>query len=162
MNLTLRRRFLGTAYVTLVVVTAIVVVWTMRQGWAVYKLRRGVGDTWFYSAEGKPWFRMDEQRRDVSLDEIAPDLRNAVIAVEDHRFFHHFGIDPIATQRGGDGHKTMMRPICAAHTAPSASVSGRSVGVRDGYTYPIRTNTSALSASSAIAFTLAGVRNSSM
>ena len=71
----------------------------MRQGWAVYKLRRGVGDTWFYSGDGKPWFRMDEQRRDVSLDEIAPDLRNAIIAVEDHRFYRHVGIDPIGVGR---------------------------------------------------------------
>src|SRR4051812_25210865 len=99
MNETLRRRVFGAAYVTLVAVTAVVVVWTMRQGWAVYKLHRGVGDTWFYSADGKPRFRMDEQRRDVSLDEIAPDMRNAVIAVEDHRFYHHFGIDPIGLGR---------------------------------------------------------------
>ena len=86
-------------YACLVVFTAIAVVWTMRQGWAVYKLRQGVGDTWFYSADGRPWFRMDEQRRDVSLDQIAPDLQHAVIAVEDHRFYHHFGIDPIGTAR---------------------------------------------------------------
>ena len=79
--------------------TAIVVVWSMRQGWAVFKLRRGVGDTWFYAADGRAWFRMDEQRRDVSLDEIAPDLQHAVIAVEDHRFYRHFGIDPIGLGR---------------------------------------------------------------
>ena len=94
-----RRNLIAGLYFTLVAVTAVTVVWTMRQGWAVFKLRRGVGDTWFYSADGKPWFRMDEQRRDVSLDEIAPDMRNAVIAVEDHRFFHHIGIDPIGTSR---------------------------------------------------------------
>ena len=86
-------------YVCLVAFTAITVVWSMRQGWAIYKLRRGVGDTWFYSADGRPWFRMDEQRRDVSLDEIAPDLRNAIIAVEDHRFYYHPGIDPIGLGR---------------------------------------------------------------
>src|SRR3982751_4299740 len=99
MNETLRRRVFGAAYVTLVIVTAVVVAWTMRQGWAVYKLRRGVGDTWFYAADGRQWFRMDEQRRDVSLDEIAADLQHAVIAVEDHRFYHHFGIDPIGFGR---------------------------------------------------------------
>jgi penicillin-binding protein 1A len=98
-NHAVQRRVLGAAYVALVVFTAVTVVWTMRQGWAVFKLRRGVGDTWFYSADGRPWFRMDEQRRDVSLDEIAPDVRNAVIAVEDHRFYHHFGIDPIGLGR---------------------------------------------------------------
>jgi len=94
-----RDRVAGAIFGVLVAVTAIVVVWTMRQGWAVYKLRRGVGDTWFYAADGRPWFRMDEQRRDVTLDDIAPDLRNAVIAVEDHRFYAHFGIDPIGLGR---------------------------------------------------------------
>ena len=39
--------------------------------------------------------RMDEQRRDVTLDQIAPDLRNAVIAVEDQRFYDHNGVDLI-------------------------------------------------------------------
>ena len=94
-----RDRVAGALFAVLVAVTAIVVIWTMRQGWAVYKLRRGVGDTWFYAADGRPWFRMDEQRRDVTLEDIAPDLRNAVIAVEDHRFYKHFGIDPIGLGR---------------------------------------------------------------
>jgi 1A family penicillin-binding protein len=96
---TVRNRIIGGLYVALVVVTAIGVVWTMRQGWAVFKLRRGVGDTWFYAADGRPWFRMDEQRRDVSLGDVAPDLQHAVIAVEDHRFYHHLGIDPIGVSR---------------------------------------------------------------
>jgi 1A family penicillin-binding protein len=94
-----KRNLIPGLYLCLVAFTAITVVWSMRQGWAVYKLRRGVGDTWFYSADGKPWFRMDEQRRDVALDDIAPDMRNAVIAVEDHRFYHHIGIDPIGLGR---------------------------------------------------------------
>src|SRR5438045_1652949 len=88
-----RRNLIPALYLCLVAATAITVVWSMRQGWAVYKLRRGVGDTWFYSADGQPWFRMDEQRHDVPLDQIAPVLREAVIAVEDHRFYHHVGID---------------------------------------------------------------------
>jgi 1A family penicillin-binding protein len=86
-------------YGCLVAITAVVVLWSMRQGWAVYKLRRGVGDTWFYAADGRAWFRMDEQRRDVSLDQISRDLQNAVIAVEDHRFYSHFGIDPVGLGR---------------------------------------------------------------
>ena len=94
-----RDRAAAVFFACLVIVTAITVVWTMRHGWAVYKLRRGVGDTWFYSADGRPWFRMDEQRRDVDLGEIAPDLQHAVVAVEDHRFYHHFGIDPVGTAR---------------------------------------------------------------
>jgi penicillin-binding protein 1A len=94
-----RDRIAAALFACLVAVTAITVVWSMRQGWAVYQLRRGVGDTWFYAADGRAWFRMDEQRRDVTLDQIAPDLRNAVIAVEDHRFYGHFGIDPIGVGR---------------------------------------------------------------
>jgi penicillin-binding protein 1A len=95
-----RDRIFAGLYAILVAVTVITVLWSMRQGWAIHKLRRGVGDTWFYAADGRAWFRMDEQRRDVALGQIAPDLRNAVIAVEDHRFFMHFGIDPIGVGRG--------------------------------------------------------------
>jgi penicillin-binding protein 1A len=94
-----RDRAAAVFFVFLVVITSLAVIWTMRHGWAVYKLRQGVGDTWFYSADGRPWFRMNEQRRDVPLDEIAPDLQHAVVAVEDHRFYHHFGIDPVGTAR---------------------------------------------------------------
>ena len=96
---TLLQRAAALIFLLLVAVTAITVVWSMRQGWAVYRLRRGVGDTWFYSTDGRPWFRMDEQRRDVSLEQIAADLQHAVVAVEDHRFYRHFGIDPIGTGR---------------------------------------------------------------
>lgn len=99
LNRRTQNRVAGVLFACLVAATAILVVWSMRQGWAVHKLRRGVGDTWFYSADGRPWFRMDEQRRDVSLDEIAVDLQHAVIAVEDHRFYHHIGIDPIGFGR---------------------------------------------------------------
>jgi 1A family penicillin-binding protein len=66
---------------------------------AVHRLTRGVGDTVFYGADGQPWFRLDEQRHDVSLDEISADLQRAVVAVEDRRFYHHPGIDPIGVGR---------------------------------------------------------------
>lgn len=33
----------------------------------------------------------------VNLDKISKDYLNATIAVEDHRFYKHFGFDPIAT-----------------------------------------------------------------
>src|SRR5262249_51112908 len=58
-NRRIRDRLAAGLYVCLVGITCVTVIWTMRQGWAVYKLRRGVGDTWFYAADGKPWFRMD-------------------------------------------------------------------------------------------------------
>jgi 1A family penicillin-binding protein len=66
---------------------------------AIGNLRLGIGDTTFYDANGRPWFRMDEQRRDVPLAGISPLLRHAVIAVEDHRFYRHGGIDLIGVLR---------------------------------------------------------------
>jgi 1A family penicillin-binding protein len=74
-------------------------VWTGRHAWAVYKLNRGVGDTVFHDAAGRPWFRLDEQRRDVPFDEISTYFKDAVIAVEDHRYYIHPGVDPIALGR---------------------------------------------------------------
>jgi 1A family penicillin-binding protein len=78
---------------------AVVVGWTAEQAWAVRRLSRGVGNTVFYGADGRPWFALDEHRRDVPLDQVAPALREAVIAVEDHRFYRHGGIDPIGFGR---------------------------------------------------------------
>ena len=88
---------------TLLLVTviggAIVLGWTAQKSWEVRRLTRGVGNTVFYGADGKPWFSLDEHRRDVPLQEVAPTLRQAVIAVEDHRFYRHGGVDPIGFAR---------------------------------------------------------------
>src|SRR5688572_4516279 len=73
--------------------------WFATQSYAVYKLTRGVGDTWFHSADGQRWFRLDEQRHDVPIASISTHLQNAFVAVEDHRFFLHPGVDPIALGR---------------------------------------------------------------
>lgn len=83
----------------LVVLAAIASVWLGKQTYAVYKLTRGVGDTWFYAADGRRWFRLDEQRQDVPISAISPHLQHAFVAVEDHRFFRHPGVDPIALGR---------------------------------------------------------------
>lgn len=83
----------------LAVLGLVVFVSAARYSLAISRLRRGVGDTVFYSADGKPWFRMDEQHEEVPLSAISPFLREAVIAVEDHRFYHHWGIDPIGVGR---------------------------------------------------------------
>ena len=88
-----------TLTVGLIVVVAITGAWTVRHGWTIYRLNRGVGDTVFYDAAGRPWFRLDEQRRDVPLDQISTYFKDAVIAVEDHRFYLHPGLDPIALTR---------------------------------------------------------------
>ena len=42
---------------------------------------------------------MDEHRQDVPLADIPPHLQHAFIAVEDHRFYTHPGVDPIALGR---------------------------------------------------------------
>ena len=94
-----RDRVAALVFGLLVVLSAIVVTWTLRQTYAVSRLKRGVGDTWFLAADGSRWFRMDEHRRDVPLSQIPPDLQHAFVAVEDHRFYHHPGIDPIALAR---------------------------------------------------------------
>ena len=73
--------------------------WVGKQSYAVYNLTRGVGDTWFHAANGRPWFRLDEQRHDVVIAAISPHLQHAFVAVEDHRFFLHPGVDPIALAR---------------------------------------------------------------
>jgi 1A family penicillin-binding protein len=87
---------LGTAAAVLLLVTA---AWIGRYGWAIYQLNRGVGDTVFLDARGREWFRLDEQRRDVPLSKISTYLKDAVIAVEDHRYYAHPGIDPIGLGR---------------------------------------------------------------
>ncbi len=95
----LRDRVAAVIFVGLVVMTALGLTWTLRQAWAIHRLQRGVGDTWFLSADGRRWFRMDEHRQDVPLSEIPADLQHAFVAVEDHRFHWHPGVDPIALGR---------------------------------------------------------------
>jgi 1A family penicillin-binding protein len=77
----------------------VVTVWTVRYGWAIYRLNRGVGDTVFLDNSGREWFRLNEQRRDVPFSRISTHLKDAVIAVEDHRYYLHPGIDPIGLGR---------------------------------------------------------------
>jgi len=92
--------WIGLTLATIVVcAAAVTAVWLSRYAVAVHRLARGIGDTVFYGADGQQWFRLDEQRHDVSLAEISPDLQHAVVAVEDRRFYLHPGIDPIGVTR---------------------------------------------------------------
>jgi 1A family penicillin-binding protein len=94
-----RDRIAAVIFAALVVFSAVAVTWTLRQAYAVSRLKRGVGDTWFLAANGSRWFRLDEHRRDVPLAQIPDDLQHAFVAVEDHRFFRHPGVDAIALMR---------------------------------------------------------------
>jgi 1A family penicillin-binding protein len=94
-----RDRVAGVIFGALIVISALGIAWTLRQTYAVFRLTRGVGDTWFLAADGARWFRMDEHRQDIPLSQIPPHLQRAFVAVEDHRFFSHPGVDPIALAR---------------------------------------------------------------
>src|SRR5262249_28947018 len=61
---------------------------------------RGLGDmaqaTTIYDAHNSPVFTIfKEQRLEVPLARISPNLIKAVISVEDQRFYEHSGVDPI-------------------------------------------------------------------
>ena len=74
-------------------------VWTGRHATAIERLSGGAGDTVFFDAAGDAWFSLDEQRRDVPFEQISTYFKDAVIAVEDHRYYLHPGIDPVALTR---------------------------------------------------------------
>lgn len=51
--------------------------------------------TTIYSADGKLLARLYLENREViPLNEMSPNIRNAIIAVEDERFYKHNGVDP--------------------------------------------------------------------
>ena len=97
--ITLRQWVLAIVGGGLIACVVLTTIWTVRHASAIRKLNRGVGDTVFLDAAGRPWFRLDDQRRDVPFDQISTYFKDAVIAVEDHRFYLHPGIDPIALGR---------------------------------------------------------------
>jgi len=100
-----------------IIAGAIAFGWLAKQSYSVYKLTRGVGDTWFYAADGRRWFRLDEQRHDVPIADIAPSLQHAFVAVEDHRFFMHPGVDPIALGRA------MVRNVTSSGTEGGSTLT---------------------------------------
>ncbi len=109
----------------LIVAAAVGVAWLGRQSYVVHQLRRGVGDTWFHTADGRRWFRLDEQRQDVPLDAIAPHLGNAFVAVEDHRFFMHHSEPTVAMAAATAHQHTMLITVLAKlDTSAVASTSG--------------------------------------
>jgi 1A family penicillin-binding protein len=98
-NLSVRDWFIAIGGAVVIVFAVMVLVWTGRHSLAIYRLNGGVGGTMFYDADGREWFPLDEQRRDVPIDQISTYFKDAVISIEDHRFYMHPGIDPIAIGR---------------------------------------------------------------
>jgi 1A family penicillin-binding protein len=98
-NLSVRDWFIAVGGAILIVFAVMVLIWTGRHGLAIYRLNGGVGGTTFYDAAGREWFPLDEQRKDVPIDQISTYFKDAVISIEDHRFYMHPGIDPIAIGR---------------------------------------------------------------
>ncbi len=79
--------------------TLVTIVLVARYSVAVNRLSRGIGQTMFYGADGRAWFPLEEHRRDVPLNRISAYLQDAVVAIEDHRFHSHVGVDPIGIGR---------------------------------------------------------------
>jgi 1A family penicillin-binding protein len=133
----------STEWIALALLAALVVgggasvVWLSRYAVAVHRLTRGIGDTVFYGADGQPWFRLDGQRHDVSLNEIAADLQHAVVAVEDRRFYRHPGIDPYGLgravirdiQQGGrrEGGSTLTQQLARTLFLSNVRTYGRKI-----------------------------------
>jgi membrane peptidoglycan carboxypeptidase len=76
------------------------------------------GATTVLDARGRPLFSIfEEQRREVPLSAISPQLLLAILAIEDHRFSSHAGIDVIR-----------MIGCCARCTRSGSSTRPRSPG----------------------------------
>ena len=136
-SLTVRDWLLAVGGGLVIVAVVMILGWTGRYAWAIYKLNRGVGDTMFYDAVGRPWFRLDEQRQDVKFEQISTTFKDAVISVEDHRFYYHPGIDPIALTRatfynlrssaGEQGGSTLTQQLARTLFLSNARTYGRKI-----------------------------------
>ena len=67
---------------------------------------RGIGDmaqaTTIFDVVDRPIFTIfKEQRIEVPLEKVSPNLIKAVLSVEDQRFFEHGGVDPIRVAAAG-------------------------------------------------------------
>ena len=98
-NLSVRDWVVAIGGAFLIAFTVMLLIWAGRHGLAIYRLNGGVGGTMFYDAAGREWFPLDEQRKDVPFEQISTYFKDAVISIEDHRFYMHPGIDPIAIGR---------------------------------------------------------------
>ena len=75
------------------------------QGSVITRIENGVTGEEIFSLELEPelvtglYDRIWQERRIVKLAEVPPLLVKAILAIEDERFYHHYGIDPVALLR---------------------------------------------------------------
>lgn len=95
-----RRRLILTAIAVLLLILVITVALIFRSR-VVDRFERlqasQSNNTVFYDLDQRPFHIIQgtEDRRYVKLDQISRSLQLSVVAIEDGRFFHHFGFDPI-------------------------------------------------------------------
>ena len=75
------------------------------QGTVITKIVNGATGEEIFSLELEPelvtglYDRIWQERRVVKLSEVPPLMTRAILAIEDERFYHHYGIDPVALLR---------------------------------------------------------------
>src|SRR6187402_138744 len=68
----------------------------LEQATALAELAPRPQTTIVYDIHGQPAFTyFVEQRIDVSLDQVSPQMVQALLAIEDRRFFDHNGLDAV-------------------------------------------------------------------
>lgn len=76
-----------------------------RKSGTIQRIQRLDNDELLASLELEPevvtgfYDRVREQRRLVRLEDLPPMVKKVVLAVEDERFYHHWGVDPLAVLR---------------------------------------------------------------
>ncbi|MHC4581700.1 MAG: penicillin-binding protein 1C [Planctomycetota bacterium] len=115
----LRRMLWISALVAVLCVVTFGLVWvllpfpTERLGqWAISPVISDVNDRPLLSIVGSD----DQWRHPVRLDQMSPWLQQATIAVEDERFYRHFGVDPIAVVRAAGQNIAGGRIVSGAST----------------------------------------------
>ena len=88
-----------------------------------------------FDRHGKPAFSFFvEQRTSVPLDRVSPHMVQAILSVEDRRFFQHFGIDPVRIV-GAAWRNARARDGSSREAAPSPSSSLERRSCRRSATY---------------------------
>jgi 1A family penicillin-binding protein len=86
------------------------------------------------AANGAPLGRIGPLKTaDTPYDDFPPVLVNAVVSIEDHRFFHHFGVDPLGILRAFHRNATAGGIVEGGSTITQQLVKMRYVG--DDRTY---------------------------